>query len=469
MASWTDNPATNSTPIRVIHINELRRTVDRNRNAATLTAYPWWDGPQVSALIPIRARHFTEIRDAITQYMPLGNWSVGTAPAADGTRPMSARDINDLRTWTDQFSAAVGLPSGPAVDPQGVTSFSFDPTQTPNQIVDNTWIDNIVGLRTARTPTIQVRSIVRAGDNSQYYSGFSRAFQAYASFSVPTYAIVDTGFHAQGSSGYTINDPIVNLTNPYITDYSNYLQSFAAAMVPAGQTNYFIWNEPNDSNSANYVPISTVGGSSRVDPLAALLYQCYTKLKQVSGIGLVYMGGILWPYMPPPSGNCDAACATGQVVNYLTAIYNSVEALGVDTLIPWDALNVHIHNCGFTGADIRNLRLQMDAVRGAFNQGRQQLMQATDATPIVVGEWGPTHDEATNDPTCLGTTLSIINTYFDAMWYFQHPNLTNPGQCVSGDYGLTTWKLLPGSPYSFFATGDLGQCAEWEQLQAALG
>lgn len=111
MATWTDSPATSATHIRAVHINELRRTVDADRAAAGLAPYTWSDGPGVSTETHIRAVHFTEIRAAIEQYMTLPNWSVGTAPSS--SRQVSARDMNDLRNWTDQFSTAVGKPTGP--------------------------------------------------------------------------------------------------------------------------------------------------------------------------------------------------------------------------------------------------------------------------------------------------------------------------------------------------------------------
>ncbi len=128
MANWTDNPATSGTHIRPRHINELRRTVDRNRRAANLSAYPWNDNP-VSITTHIRAAHFNEIRAAIPSSVSIGNWSVGHPPAS--TRQVSARDINDLRGWVDQFSRSLNLPTGPDPVPQGVTSFTVDENSGP--------------------------------------------------------------------------------------------------------------------------------------------------------------------------------------------------------------------------------------------------------------------------------------------------------------------------------------------------
>ncbi|MCL4544116.1 MAG: hypothetical protein M1118_05885 [Chloroflexi bacterium] len=129
MASWTDDPATSSTHIRTIHINELRATVDNDRRAAGLSPYGWTDAPLTTST-HIRAIHFTEVRTAIQQVPnapTLPGWSVGSPPAP--SRQISARDINDLRNWTDQLSAAVGQQFGPAeLSRQGIVSFSYDPS-----------------------------------------------------------------------------------------------------------------------------------------------------------------------------------------------------------------------------------------------------------------------------------------------------------------------------------------------------
>ncbi|GEM_PF-5734510 len=119
MANWTDNPATSSTHIRAVHLNEIRWTVDRNRQVAGMAAFGWHDTP-ITNVVHIRAIHFTEIRAAILQHMSLPNWSYGSDPIPGGGRPISARDINDLRAWTDQFSTALGLPTGPDPAPRGM-------------------------------------------------------------------------------------------------------------------------------------------------------------------------------------------------------------------------------------------------------------------------------------------------------------------------------------------------------------
>lgn len=102
MSNWTDDPATTSTHIRVLHITELRRTVEFFRAKAGLPTVTWTDDPVTSGT-HIRAVHFTELRSAIQDLWTyhgqgsLPNWSVGSAPSP--SRQISARDMNDLRSW----------------------------------------------------------------------------------------------------------------------------------------------------------------------------------------------------------------------------------------------------------------------------------------------------------------------------------------------------------------------------------
>lgn len=61
---WTNDPATSSTHIRAVHINELRTAADQARAALGLGGYSWTDNP-VGTSTHIRAVHFTELHDVI--------------------------------------------------------------------------------------------------------------------------------------------------------------------------------------------------------------------------------------------------------------------------------------------------------------------------------------------------------------------------------------------------------------------
>lgn len=116
MPVWTDDAATPTTRIRAVHINELRSVVDGLRTSppCNLGGYPWTDNP-VGTTTHIRSVHFTELRNAIQDVWnchsmgALPNWSYGSPPSPGGGRPISARDINDLRGWVSQIDPAAAL------------------------------------------------------------------------------------------------------------------------------------------------------------------------------------------------------------------------------------------------------------------------------------------------------------------------------------------------------------------------
>lgn len=116
MPAWTDDPSTSSTHIRAIHINELRRAVNFYFSGAGFSPFAWTDGPWVTISRHFRAVHFTEMQSAIQQLWnykslgPLPNWSVGTAPST--SRQVSARDVNDLRSWLNTYDPGLNIWTG---------------------------------------------------------------------------------------------------------------------------------------------------------------------------------------------------------------------------------------------------------------------------------------------------------------------------------------------------------------------
>lgn len=82
----TDDPVAPGTPIRVLHILQLRTAVNAVRTFAGLTAFSFNDGSMLPGA-PIRAMHLTELRDALTAArtaigMPM---SFSPEPPAPGT------------------------------------------------------------------------------------------------------------------------------------------------------------------------------------------------------------------------------------------------------------------------------------------------------------------------------------------------------------------------------------------------
>lgn len=102
---WIDNPATSSTRIRAVHINELRDAVNCHY-AAYGSSVTWTDNP-VTSNVRIRAIHFTEIRNAIQTLWnqktmgAIPSWTAGSAPSS--TRSIRASDINNLRGWLNSY------------------------------------------------------------------------------------------------------------------------------------------------------------------------------------------------------------------------------------------------------------------------------------------------------------------------------------------------------------------------------
>jgi len=195
----------------------------------------------------------------------LPGWSAGSAPAP-GTRQIKASDINDLRTWLDQYSAAAGTATG--ADPfQGVTSFSYDPTTyqpgvtgTAPSIVDDFWVADVVALRNPANDPFMLRTKVIADPNNNNqvsYPDYQTAFGRYTYQDFDNYAVLTSEFDPLvmvDGNKVTVNDQLTNGTNGYINDFSLRAEDFASNLKDSGLYSYFIWNEPNNSNSSALHP-----------------------------------------------------------------------------------------------------------------------------------------------------------------------------------------------------------------------
>jgi hypothetical protein len=98
---WTDDPVTTETPIKAVHVNELRHVIDVERRHHGLPPFAWTDDPVIAQYTVIRAVHFLELRRAIQDRWdvaglgPIPEWAAGSPPAPQ--RVISARDVDDLR------------------------------------------------------------------------------------------------------------------------------------------------------------------------------------------------------------------------------------------------------------------------------------------------------------------------------------------------------------------------------------
>ncbi|MCL5075751.1 MAG: hypothetical protein M1136_08940 [Chloroflexi bacterium] len=115
MATQWTNPVAPGSPIRAFDIQEVINAINNNRSAAGLEPFPWTD-PVVAAEMPIKAVHFTEMRQAIQGLWSsksmgaLPNWSSGVTPggpsAGTAATIIYASDLTDLRGWLNQYENA---------------------------------------------------------------------------------------------------------------------------------------------------------------------------------------------------------------------------------------------------------------------------------------------------------------------------------------------------------------------------
>jgi hypothetical protein len=65
-ATFTDHPITpGATPIRAVHFTELRERIDALRLRSRLAAFPWTDPTLVAGVTPVKRVHLTELRSAL--------------------------------------------------------------------------------------------------------------------------------------------------------------------------------------------------------------------------------------------------------------------------------------------------------------------------------------------------------------------------------------------------------------------
>lgn len=446
--SWTDNPATNATRIRAIHINEIRATVDNDRRAAGLGGYAWTDSP-LSPSTHIRAIHFAEVRTAIQQVPnapALPNWSVGSAPSP--SRQVSARDVNDLRNWTDQLSQAVGEQFGPiALSTHGIVSFSYDATQHLTVAgTDTTWTNDVAQLKTSG-PLLLIRTPIQsnANDNtlgSAGYTEFQAAMDTWGQRGFTVGAVLPMEFDRPEKIGFCPNDnrEVSNpLLNNYINDFSFRAEDFANKLAGHHLTTFWVWNEPNlrqVTTGSGCGSLPPADGSLSPQVYAAMLYQGCTRIKagaQAAGqTATVYAGSLsVIVGLTDPNG---PLCA-----GYLDAMYQYLNLHGVAGPYPWDALSLNMENYPDSGF----ISQVVAAIRAKQLQYRDTLdgSSSTPTKPIIIGEWGARNDQL--DPNRARTTYDALRSSFPTMYFFQHPDFQ---QHDANNFGARDWNT-PGGQY----------------------
>lgn len=109
---WTDDPVTTETPIKAVHVNELRRVIDAQRRQVGLPAFSWTDDPVIARYTVIRAVHFLELHAALQEAWTqagrgrLPAWTCGSPPSTE--RVVLASDVNDLRACACMSTRTLG-------------------------------------------------------------------------------------------------------------------------------------------------------------------------------------------------------------------------------------------------------------------------------------------------------------------------------------------------------------------------
>jgi hypothetical protein len=143
--NWTDPSLTpNVTPVRAVHVDELRDCINWARGLAGLDAYAWNDSTITVNSTKIRAVHITDMRTAISQVCAQNGQSAPTwtdPVLTPNSSPIRAVHINELRNAITTCEAApqcyacqsngTGLTCGIATAPQvaGVCPSGYSTTQ----------------------------------------------------------------------------------------------------------------------------------------------------------------------------------------------------------------------------------------------------------------------------------------------------------------------------------------------------
>lgn len=321
---------------------------------------------------------------------------------------------------------------------QGINALTYDPTY--NQIASDQLVTDIINLGStlpADKRPLMMRSKVESSpsDNTLAIGNFQTAFQRYTNQGIATHAILPLEFDRKEffSPDHQPNSQLwpAGLNNDYINDFSNRAMDFANQLTGNGLRSYFIWNEPNN-----------VGHACELLPqnFAALLYQCYHRLKSVPGIGMVYAGSLTWPF-----GTFDPPTSTQRVRDYLAQVKAHLDANGGG--VPFDALTVNVNHYDFSLGDMQTLRDALVGSSGVYP-----------GKTLFIGEWGVTEYESSIPGATLQAYSNLKPICF-AMWFYQHTRYTDPNGDV---WGATNWGTGAGNPVPVVPTTHM---QVWDQLR----
>ena len=109
--AFTDDPiVAGETPVRAAHFTELRERIDTLRVAHGLGLFPWTDSTLVAGVTPVRGVHMSELRTALGQVYDAASRTIGfgTEPVQAGWE-IRAEHINELRRAVEALVTVAGL------------------------------------------------------------------------------------------------------------------------------------------------------------------------------------------------------------------------------------------------------------------------------------------------------------------------------------------------------------------------
>lgn len=412
-------------PAKTEDIQSLRDEIGSVRQRLGLSAISW------TAITTLKASDFIQMRDAIQDiwnvsalnFGDLPDWTQGT-PTAGFIDP--AAHVMDLRVWLGRAS---DFPPE-----QGVDTYSYSPVnqaQTQWAGIGSGWVGNIQGLtsgapadnkiqyvrcKIVSMPDGQDKRVILSQDEPQR-DGYVAAFNTYKN-QLRVFAVLNLETYLRDSSYDVALGAVggVQNTSDYIEEFATEFGALHSYFGPAGVLDYIIWNEPNDDNPAVQPKFLAA------DQFAALLRRCWQKVVKPAPVATqprIYWGGILFTGVPsqmnPETGQVE------YVENVYAAVRNQLTAdpeteRPPNNGLPWSGINIHLHHTpleqsgnGFVKSLLRNhiWPLQIEYGDGGW---------------IIVGEWGITRKDLTDDSNALLKAFQRIRPWATTMFYFTHPD-----------------------------------------------
>jgi hypothetical protein len=418
---WADDPVSPNTPIRAVHINELRSTVNTLRGAAGLISFLWTDRTASGDLptsAPIRAVHFTDLYGAIQDLWlrkrmgKLPNGTVGQAPRPG--RPISRHDMSDLRNWVNEYADSPGN-----VDPAGLVSLAFDPAASDGHgvVVGADWRQDAIDLKPDGERLLIRATVVAQNRPGIDYDSVNGAMYAQA---VDVWRSVIGGkrfeiglvlpaeFYLASGANDELSEDGQGMSNAYIDEFVNRAATFASYVIPRGASTFWIWNEPQVNIVQSGKP-QILRKDLAPENFASLVYRSALALRD-AGAENIYVGSLhILPYVTgTDSQNPHLRLYLRKMYNHLRNSTNNVQSY------PWTSFSINMEN------ELTDTAYPQSVRQAIINEA----IAAGDSTrSIILGEWGlrPDDFDTSSDlETALNETYSNIVETFPTLYFFTH-------------------------------------------------